>query len=178
MAIQKSIVGRNAELNALAPLANNGYIRIYSGAIPATPETAASGTLTVTGTGAGSQRPATSTASGTAGSSDITGTSFNVQTPATSTASGIIQVVTPEGGGMLPRRRTKRAKAVPVRFPKARRETITGIGECFIRPSTSACLGQVTIAGTSSNIVSNATSNAAGWVESEEDLILLLALSE
>lgn len=45
MAIQKSIVGRNAELNALAPLANNGYIRIYSGAIPATPETAASGTL-------------------------------------------------------------------------------------------------------------------------------------
>lgn len=45
MAIQKSIVGRNAELNALAPLANNGYIRIYSGSIPATPETAASGTL-------------------------------------------------------------------------------------------------------------------------------------
>lgn len=45
MAIQKSIVGRNAELNALAPLANNGYIRIYTGAIPSTPETAASGTL-------------------------------------------------------------------------------------------------------------------------------------
>lgn len=45
MAIQKSIVGRNAELNALAPLANNGYIRIYTGSIPATPETAASGTL-------------------------------------------------------------------------------------------------------------------------------------
>lgn len=45
MAIQKSIVARNAELDALAPLANNGYIRIYSGSIPATPETAASGTL-------------------------------------------------------------------------------------------------------------------------------------
>lgn len=45
MAIQTSIVARNAELDALAPLANSGYIRIYTGAIPATPETAVSGTL-------------------------------------------------------------------------------------------------------------------------------------
>lgn len=45
MAIQTSIVARNAELDALAPLANFGYIRIYTGAIPATPETAVSGTL-------------------------------------------------------------------------------------------------------------------------------------
>lgn len=45
MAIQTSIVARNAELDALAPLADLGYIRIYTGAIPATPETAVSGTL-------------------------------------------------------------------------------------------------------------------------------------
>jgi hypothetical protein len=45
MAMRKSIVGRNAELDAFAPLANTGYLRIYSGAQPATPETAASGTL-------------------------------------------------------------------------------------------------------------------------------------
>lgn len=45
MALQTSIVSRNAELDALALLANNGYIRIYSGSIPASPETAASGTL-------------------------------------------------------------------------------------------------------------------------------------
>lgn len=45
MAIQTSIAARNAELDALAPLANNGYIRIYTGSIPATPETAVSGTL-------------------------------------------------------------------------------------------------------------------------------------
>ena len=45
MALQKSIVARNAELDALAPLANNGFIRIYTGGIPATPETAVSGTL-------------------------------------------------------------------------------------------------------------------------------------
>jgi hypothetical protein len=43
--MRKAIVARNAELDAFAPLANNGYIRIYSGAQPATPETAASGTL-------------------------------------------------------------------------------------------------------------------------------------
>jgi hypothetical protein len=45
MAIQTSIVARNAKLDALAPLADLGYIRIYTGAIPATPETAVSGTL-------------------------------------------------------------------------------------------------------------------------------------
>ena len=45
MAIQTSITARNAELDALAPLANSGYIRIYTGGIPATPETAVSGTL-------------------------------------------------------------------------------------------------------------------------------------
>lgn len=45
MAIQTSIAARNAELDALAPLADLGYIRIYTGGIPATPETAVSGTL-------------------------------------------------------------------------------------------------------------------------------------
>lgn len=45
MAIKTSIVARNAELDAIAPLFNSGYLRIYTGAPPATPETAASGTL-------------------------------------------------------------------------------------------------------------------------------------
>jgi hypothetical protein len=43
--MKTAIATRNAELDAFAPLCNNGYIRIYSGAQPATPETAASGTL-------------------------------------------------------------------------------------------------------------------------------------
>jgi hypothetical protein len=45
MALQKSIIVRNAELDALSSLADSGYLRIYSGSIPATPETAAAGTL-------------------------------------------------------------------------------------------------------------------------------------
>jgi hypothetical protein len=45
MAIKTSIVGRNAELDAFGALFNTGYLRIYTGAQPATPETAASGTL-------------------------------------------------------------------------------------------------------------------------------------
>ena len=45
MAIKTSIVARNAELDALAPLFNSGYLRIYTGAPPATPETAPSGVL-------------------------------------------------------------------------------------------------------------------------------------
>jgi len=43
--IRTSIVARNAELDALAVLANSGKLRIYSGTQPATPETAASGVL-------------------------------------------------------------------------------------------------------------------------------------
>lgn len=43
--LKTSIAARNAELNALAALANSGKLRIYSGAQPATPETAASGDL-------------------------------------------------------------------------------------------------------------------------------------
>lgn len=45
MGIRTSIVARNTELDAFAALANNGKIRIYTGTKPATPETAASGTL-------------------------------------------------------------------------------------------------------------------------------------
>jgi hypothetical protein len=40
-----SINTRNVELNALAALANSGLLKIYTGSQPATPETAASGTL-------------------------------------------------------------------------------------------------------------------------------------
>lgn len=45
MAIKTSISARNTELDALAAQFNTGYLRIYTGAQPATPETAASGTL-------------------------------------------------------------------------------------------------------------------------------------
>lgn len=38
--LKTSIVSRNAELDALAPLANAGKLRIYSGTQAATPETA------------------------------------------------------------------------------------------------------------------------------------------
>lgn len=38
--LKTSITSRNAALNALAPLANTGYLRIYDGSQPATPETA------------------------------------------------------------------------------------------------------------------------------------------
>jgi hypothetical protein len=40
--MKTSIVARNAELDALAALANSGYIRIYDGSQPSTPETAVS----------------------------------------------------------------------------------------------------------------------------------------
>jgi hypothetical protein len=45
MSLNISIASRNAALDAQAPLANTGYLRIYTGTKPATPETAASGTL-------------------------------------------------------------------------------------------------------------------------------------
>lgn len=41
--LKLSNVAVNAEANALAPLANNGYIHIYDGAQPATADTAVSG---------------------------------------------------------------------------------------------------------------------------------------
>jgi hypothetical protein len=40
-----SVANRNAQLAAFAARLNNGYLRIYSGTQPATPETAAAGTL-------------------------------------------------------------------------------------------------------------------------------------
>ena len=43
--MKTSIAARNAAVDALGALADNGYIRIYTGTIPATPETAPSGTL-------------------------------------------------------------------------------------------------------------------------------------
>jgi hypothetical protein len=45
MTLRTAITTRNAALDAELALLNNGFIRIYSGAMPATPETAASGTL-------------------------------------------------------------------------------------------------------------------------------------
>jgi hypothetical protein len=43
--MKTAIATRNAQLDALTALLPNGYLRIYSGAQPATPETAVSGTL-------------------------------------------------------------------------------------------------------------------------------------
>lgn len=43
-----AIVTRNAELNAINALANSGKLKLYTGAMPATPETAVSGTLLAT----------------------------------------------------------------------------------------------------------------------------------
>lgn len=45
MSVSTSIVNRNAAAAAQAALANDGYLRIYSGGKPATPETPASGDL-------------------------------------------------------------------------------------------------------------------------------------
>jgi len=45
MILRTAIVSRNAALDAITPLLNSGFLRVYSGAMPATPETAASGTL-------------------------------------------------------------------------------------------------------------------------------------
>lgn len=45
MILRVAIILRNAALDAELALLNSGFIRIYTGAMPATPETAASGTL-------------------------------------------------------------------------------------------------------------------------------------
>lgn len=45
MATRTSLVSRNASLNAMVTRLASGLIRIYTGSQPATPETAASGTL-------------------------------------------------------------------------------------------------------------------------------------
>lgn len=48
MATRTALTGRNASLDAMNTRLANGLIRIYTGAQPATPETAASGTLLAT----------------------------------------------------------------------------------------------------------------------------------
>ncbi len=81
MAIKTSIVSRNAELDALAPLFNSGTLKIYSGAQPATPETAASGVLLATvtfnatafGAAAAGVITAAAITSGTAGNTGTAG---------------------------------------------------------------------------------------------------------
>lgn len=48
MATRTALTGRNASLDAMNTRLANGLIRIYTGSQPATPETAASGTLLAT----------------------------------------------------------------------------------------------------------------------------------
>lgn len=80
MAIKTSISARDTELDALAVQFNNGYMRIYTGAQPATPETAASGTLlaelrfNATAFGASSSGVITANAITSDSSADNTGT--------------------------------------------------------------------------------------------------------
>ncbi len=80
--MKTSIVARNAELDALAALANSGYISIYSGSQPATPETAASGTLlaelrfNATAFGAAASGAITAGAITADSSADATGTAY------------------------------------------------------------------------------------------------------
>jgi hypothetical protein len=80
MSQRTSIVARNSALDAKAALANNGYLRIYTGTKPATPETAASGTLVAelrmnaTAFGAASGGVITAAAITSDSSADATGT--------------------------------------------------------------------------------------------------------
>ena len=98
MAIQTSIVARNAELDALAPLANSGYIRIYTGSIPATPETAVSGTLLAelqfgaTAFGAAAAGVITANAITQDSSADNTGVASSRMNRNRSSASGLISI--------------------------------------------------------------------------------------
>jgi hypothetical protein len=45
MPLRIAVASRNSELNVISTNLDNGFLRIYSGAQPATPETAASGVL-------------------------------------------------------------------------------------------------------------------------------------
>jgi hypothetical protein len=79
--LKTSIVSRNAELDALAALANSGKLRIYDGAQPATPETAVSGqnllaelTMNATAFGAAASGVITAAAITSDTDADATGT--------------------------------------------------------------------------------------------------------
>jgi len=79
--LKTSIVSRNAELDALAVLANSGKLRIYDGSQPATPETAISGqnllaelTMNATAFGAASGGVITAGAITSDTAADATGT--------------------------------------------------------------------------------------------------------
>lgn len=79
--LKTSIVARNAELDALAVLANSGKLRIYDGSQPATPETAISGqnllaelTMNATAFGAASGGVITANAITSDTDADATGT--------------------------------------------------------------------------------------------------------
>lgn len=78
--MKTSIVARNAAVDALVALANNGFVKVYTGSEPATPETAASGTLLATATfgasafGASASGTATAAAISPDTSIDATGT--------------------------------------------------------------------------------------------------------
>jgi glutamate synthase domain-containing protein 3 len=80
MSFEGSLATRNAAVNAVTALANSGFIEVYSGTRPATPDTALSGntllaTLTFGSTafGAGSSGVATANAI-TSGTAAATGT--------------------------------------------------------------------------------------------------------
>ncbi len=80
MSFEGALATRNAAVNAVAALCNTGYIQVYSGSRPATPDTALNGntllatlTFSATAFGAGASGVATANAIGS-GTAVATGT--------------------------------------------------------------------------------------------------------
>jgi hypothetical protein len=93
--MKASIVARNAQLDALAALADSGYLRIYSGSPPATPETAASGVLLA-------ELRLNATAFGAAASGVITANAITSDSSADATGSaGYYRVLQSDGTTVL-----------------------------------------------------------------------------
>lgn len=72
---------QDAAMNAIGPLLNSGYIDVYTGSMPATPQTAVSGTLLVTLT-------FSATAFGSSSSGTITANAITGGTPVANGTAG------------------------------------------------------------------------------------------
>jgi hypothetical protein len=109
MATRNSVVARNAALDAMAVLCNSGKLRYYTGAQPATPETAASGTLlceltmNATAFGAAAAGVITAAAITSDASADSTGTAgwFRIFKSDGTTAVIDGSITTTGGGGQI-----------------------------------------------------------------------------
>jgi len=91
VSLSTSITARNAALDAQATLANTGYLRIYTGAKPATPETATSGTLLA-------ELRLNATAFGAAAAGVITANAITADTAANDTGTaGTFRILSSDG---------------------------------------------------------------------------------